>query len=161
MKAIYRLLPLMLALAACKTTPRADTASAGSESETAVSPTAAAAEIPVEQRAVKRWELLVAGKPEDAYEYLTPGYRQTRNKEDYTQLILNRPIQWTGVSYLDKLCESADACSVKVKIKFKLDSPIPGVGVIHSENPQQEQWIRSDGQWYFLPSVAPAVKGLR
>jgi len=145
---------LALALAACKTTSVETGTSTGSDKVTpsaapgtALTSTDPNTSLPL--RSALRWNLIIEGKPELAYDYLSPGYRATRERGDYANRISNRPIKWTKIAYVDHDCGSIDACSVKLNIDFKLN--MPQVGEVESTDVLIEQWVKSDGQWYFLP----------
>lgn len=104
----------------------------------------------VEQRAIERWNFLIAHEAEKAWDYLTPGYRATITREDYAAAMNHRPVQWTSVNYVDRHCE-ADRCSVTLNVRYSLK--MAGVGSpVESASPQTETWIRTRGTWYFLPS---------
>jgi hypothetical protein len=146
---------LALALAACKTTRTETGANTGADkvmpgaapAATALNSTDPNTSLPL--RSAMRWNLIIEGKPEQAYDYLSPGYRSTREREDYATRIRNRPVKWTKVAYADHDCASTDACSVKINIDYKIN--MPQVGEVESTDVLIEQWVKSDGQWYFLP----------
>jgi hypothetical protein len=147
---------LALALAACKTTQTQNDGSGGADKvlpgATPATATALASEDPntsLPLRSALRWNLIIEGKPELAYDYLSPGYKSTRERDDYANRIRNRPVKWTKIAYVDHDCGSEDACSVKLNIDFKLN--MPQVGEVESTDVLIEQWVKSDGQWYFLP----------
>jgi hypothetical protein len=100
-------------------------------------------------RSVQRWSWIIEGKPELAYDLMSPGYRSTRTRDDYATRMLNRPVKWTKAEYVDHDCSSEEACLVKVKIDFKIT--MPQVGEVESTDVLLERWVRSDAQWFFLP----------
>lgn len=105
----------------------------------------------IDKRSVERWNYLIAHQAEKAYDYLTPGYRATKTREDYASAMNNRPVQWKKAVFEDKQCDG-DRCDVSVTIDYSM--PIPGVNGRRSEaqSTQHETWIRLDGQWYYLPN---------
>jgi hypothetical protein len=105
----------------------------------------------VEERALARWNLLVARDGAGAYEYLTPGYRSTHPKEVYAAAMSSRPVKWTKAEFLDKECPDADTCTVRLVISFELRMAA-GVGTVSSIDMQKEKWIRIKGEWYHLPA---------
>lgn len=109
---------------------------------------------PPEERAAERWELLVAGKPDQAWDYLTPGYRETRPRELYAAEISVRQVRWTGAEVMGVECPEQDRCIVKVKIHYSLRSHARGVGMIESFTVSDETWIRSGQGWFHLPPDA-------
>lgn len=106
----------------------------------------------VEERAVKRWEMLIAHKASDAYEYLTPGYRSTHPKEVYAAAMSSRPIKWTKVEYMDKDCPDENTCTVRLVIDFEMRIAAGIPGPVASIDVQKEKWLRIKGQWYHLPA---------
>lgn len=106
---------------------------------------------PVGERAVARWQHIIAGRFADAYALLSPGYRQTISQPDYEMAIRNRPLRWTDASYMDQSCTSDDLCTVKIMLNFEVQ--MPSVGVVKSQDVLEEKWIRSEGDWYFLPTT--------
>ena len=136
---------LLAALAACSTpsTTRPDAAAP---------PVTKATGSQVEQRALARWELLIAGKTADAYNYLSPGYRELKSQEVYAADMLNRPVKWTKAELVGSECpKGAEYCDVTVNIYYELQSTLPGVGELKSYSPVSERWISSQGSWYFVP----------
>ena len=53
----------------------------------------------VEKRAVERWNYLVARQAEKAYDYLSPGTRETQTRESYAASMNNRPVKWTAAKF--------------------------------------------------------------
>ena len=49
----------------------------------------------VDTRAVERWNYLIAHQAEKAYDYLSPGTRETQTRESYAAAMNNRPVKWT------------------------------------------------------------------
>jgi hypothetical protein len=106
----------------------------------------------VEQRAVERWNYLIAHQAEKAYDYLTPGTRETQTREAYAASMNARPVKWTAAKFNRKECD-ADRCKVYVDVSYSL--VMPGTGAvgkpIESSSTQSETWVRVDNGWYFLP----------
>ena len=103
----------------------------------------------VEQRAVERWNLLIAHQAEKAYDYLTPGYRLTMPRDKYAARMNDTALRWTGAHFGSRKCD-ADTCTVTMMIDVQVI--MPGVGKPQPTTmPVEERWIRSDKVWYFLP----------
>jgi hypothetical protein len=106
----------------------------------------------VEERAVKRWELLIAHNAAEAYDYLTPGYRATHPKDQYAASMSSRPIKWKKVELMDKDCPEEDTCNVRLIVDFELRIAAGIPGPVASTDVQKEKWLRVKGQWYHLPA---------
>jgi hypothetical protein len=106
----------------------------------------------VEKRAVERWNFLIARQAEKAYDYLTPGTRETRTRESYATAMNSRPVKWTAAKFNHKECD-ADRCKVYIDVSYSVT--MPGGGAlgkpVESTSTQSETWVRVQDDWYFLP----------
>ena len=102
----------------------------------------------VQERAIKRWELLIAHKAEDAYDYLSPGFRTTKSRDDYAHEMNYRPVAWKAVHFMDQQCE-ADTCTVRLEMEFSV--PMRGAPKASGVSVVEEKWIRVSKDWFFLP----------
>jgi len=124
------LLAVML-LSACATTP-------------------ASPEDIVKERAQARWDALLNGDFATAYSYFSPGYRSATTVVDFEIGIRMRKVQYRTAEFQDHSCEN-NVCTVRLKVGYKLAKPVPGMTDWESESVVSEQWIKSDGNWWFLP----------
>ena len=106
----------------------------------------------VEKRAVDRWNFLISHQAEKAYDYLSPGTRETQTRESYATAMNSRPVRWTAAKYNHKECD-ADRCKVYIDVTYSV--AMPGAGAIgkpiESTSTQTETWVRVKDDWYFLP----------
>src|SRR5215470_5260667 len=79
----------------------------------------------VEQRALARWNLLIAHQADKAYDYLTPGYRLTVSREKYAAQMNDTALRWKAAHAGGHSCE-ADTCTVTVMVDVQV--PMPGIG---------------------------------
>ncbi len=108
---------------------------------------------PPEERALARWKLLIASEAAKAYDYLSPGVRSSRTREAYAAEMTARPVRWESVArHGTPVCETPDACIVKVLVTYSMDVPLPNVGRVSSPSVLEEKWILIDGVWYHVPS---------
>lgn len=151
MNLIFRTLVItaVVVLSACSTTKPA--MPANGEQVVQSMPTEAQGK-QIGKRAEQRWKNIIGKKFDDAYEMLSPGYRQTHDKKEYAEVIANRPVHWTKATYIGHECESAEVCTIRVNIEF--DVLMPSVGKVKSENVVNEKWIRIENDWYFFPDNA-------
>jgi hypothetical protein len=104
----------------------------------------------VDRRSVERWNHLIAHEAEKAYDYLTPGVRQTQTREAYASAMNNRAVQWKAAKFKQKTCD-AERCSAEVEVTYTVAMPGMGGKTMESTSVQSEVWILSGGEWYFLP----------
>jgi len=137
-------------LAACQTgggTRSADNSRADSRQDSAMT-----TQERIKARSVMRWELLIDKKFEEAYELLSPGYREVRPREDYVKIMRGRPVQWTRVLFKQAKCE-AESCIVDIEIHAQFEMPVMRVGTVDTLTVLTENWILSDGEWYLVPAA--------
>lgn len=145
------ILAIGLLLAGCAsegTRPDAKSAGKAAKSEDKV----------VEKRAVERWEFLIKHEAEKAYDYLSPGFRATKKREDYAKEMNNRPVRWTRVLPYRTICDKPDVCVLDLQIDFA--TKMPGVGTdVSSVGFVKETWLRTRGKWYLLPEAKTETGG--
>ena len=104
----------------------------------------------VQARANQRWQLLIAGKFDNAYEMLAPGYRAVKSPDAYKN-DASPMVKWLSAEALSVTCDSSEACNAKIKLEAKpvlARGATPGNIVTHFD----EKWILVDGQWWHFPN---------
>lgn len=104
----------------------------------------------IEQRAQARWDALLTGDYASAYAFCSPGYRSTVSATDYEIGIRLKRVKWTSASYLDHDCEE-NTCKVRFQMGYRVNSPVPGVEVWNGYDRIEDQWIKTGGEWWYLP----------
>lgn len=104
----------------------------------------------VAERAQARWDALLAGDLEGAYEYFSPGYRSTVSVIDFAVDLRTRRIGWISAEYLEHNCEGS-RCTVKFDLGYRVRRPVPGLDVWNGTDRIEENWIKTKGQWWYLP----------
>lgn len=104
----------------------------------------------VSARATERWQLLVASKFAEAYEYLSPGYRDVVDFAEYDKQLQARQIRWIDARATDAEC-AAEKCQVRIQMNYVVRVPTLGVGEVPVTTTLTETWLASEGSWYFLP----------
>lgn len=105
-----------------------------------------------DQRALERWQLVIDGKYEQAYDYLSPGARELQTRESYVAAIAARPVTYLGVEPAEKHCDDSGlACTVISNVTFSVISNVQGVGKMQAQSMVEERWINSGGRWYLVP----------
>lgn len=133
-----------LALAGCATSGTAEKSNAGK-----VDSNAAAI---AQKRAIERWDLLISHQAEKAYDYLSPGYRGTKKREEYAAEMNSRPVGWSKVYPSTEICDKPDVCTISLAVEYEVK--MPGVGKpVNSIGYVTETWIKSKGKWWHLPGA--------
>lgn len=122
---------LALVLSGCATAPRGEDAL-------------------VVERAQARWDAVVAGDLETAYAYYTPGYRSTHSVIDYALKVRTARVKWTSAEYLRHDC-AEDRCTVVFSLDYRVAAPVPGMKVWDSKSTVEDTWVRTRGEWWYLP----------
>lgn len=104
---------------------------------------------PVEERAQERWDLLVAGEYGEAWEYLSPSYRELVPRSDYAEDMRRQPMKWLEAEVVGSECE-ADACRVLVEGVYQ---PVRAQGKLKDmtmPRELEEQWMLAEGAWWHV-----------
>ena len=104
----------------------------------------------IKERAVQRWDLLIAHQADKAWDFLSPGYRATKTRAQYNDEMNSRGIRWSKVGFGSQDCEG-DTCKVHLFVDYSMKMGGPA-GMVKSSAPLQETWVRVDGKWYYLPN---------
>ncbi|HET8940551.1 MAG TPA: hypothetical protein VFN13_01005 [Rudaea sp.] len=110
----------------------------------------------IKQRAVQRWDYLIAHQAEKAYDFLSPGFRATKTRDAYAREMNGRGVHWSKVHFGSQKCD-ADVCKVHLVIDYSMQMGGPA-GVVKSSGFVVETWIKTDGHWYFLPDPLTPTK---
>ena len=102
------------------------------------------------ERAQARWDAVAAWDLETAYTYFSPGFRSSHSLIDFGVSQRLRRVHYTSANYLEHSCE-ASRCLLKFKVGFKVNNPVPGASVFESASTIEDTWIKTDGQWWYLP----------
>jgi hypothetical protein len=109
----------------------------------------------VEARATERWDFLIKHQAEKAYDYLTPGFRQTITRQKYADQKNDPAARWKSAKVSGHSCD-ADSCTVTVQIGTEVR--IPGLAKAQFATlPTEEHWVRSGREWYYLPDTRMKV----
>jgi len=152
------ILAIVLLLAGCASESTRPSSVEGEKGTTASSPAnSGPVNKVVEQRALQRWDLLINHQAEKAYDYLSPGFRATKKREDYATEMNNRPVKWSKVLPYRQNCAKPDVCILDLQIDANIK--MPGVGEVSSLGFVKETWIKSQGKWFFVPEGQKGAGG--
>ncbi len=104
----------------------------------------------LKERAKKRWELLIAGKGEAAFDFLSAGVKSSLNRSAYANDMRSRPVKWISAEALDAKCEAA-SCEVRMLMTVSFATPSSGVEVMESQAGTTERWIKVGDGWFHIP----------
>jgi hypothetical protein len=104
----------------------------------------------IRQRAQARWDAVLAGDYDTAYGLYSPGYRSSHSRVDFEIEQRLRRIKWSSAEVQESSCE-ADVCTVVTRVAYQVAGAVPGVPDWKSKKDVKERWVRTDGQWWFLP----------
>ncbi|MGI9289781.1 MAG: hypothetical protein ACR2QG_00730 [Gammaproteobacteria bacterium] len=127
----FMMLVVLFVVSACATTPQAEPKG-------------------VAQLAQERWDTLLSGDLGAAYEYLSPGYRSSVNSMQYQRKVLLQKVRWTGAEFVSSDCLES-TCKVQISLDFSLIGVLPGVRRFDGNQSVEENWIKSEGRWWFVP----------
>ena len=102
------------------------------------------------ERVQARWDAVLASDYATAYTYYSPGYRARASATDLEIKLRMQRVKWISARYLDNNC-AGEICTVNVDIDYRVSSPVPGVDAWNGFDRAKEQWVRIDGEWWFVP----------
>jgi hypothetical protein len=108
------------------------------------------AEESVRMRAGERWQALIGGLLEKAYEYEVPEYRKIFNVEQYRRNI-HGVGKWKKAEVVDVAC--MEKCVVTMRIHATINNARWG-DTMDMSSLLKEQWMRDtgSGEWFHLSS---------
>lgn len=98
----------------------------------------------VKQRALERWQALIHGDFDKAYDYLSPGYRAVNPLNLYRGRF-GHAVVWEQAGIKQIAC-TAKACEVTVSIHYRYPARN-----YQGESTVEERWIGEDNHWWLLP----------
>ncbi|MDP2827027.1 MAG: hypothetical protein Q8O37_00310 [Sulfuricellaceae bacterium] len=96
----------------------------------------------VRDLASERWAALIAGKMDDAYQYLSPATRETQSLELYKSR--TRPGRWKKATVDSVVC-AQDKCDVVVLLEYSYKD------MKSIESRLEEAWLLNGGKWWYVP----------
>lgn len=108
------------------------------------------AETRVGERAQARWDALLADDVETAWGYFSPGYRSGLSLSSYYRRLAAMRLRYTAARVIKSDC-SEKVCKVRISVDYSVYGAVPGVDRFDTTSEVTENWIHTDGAWYFLP----------
>lgn len=108
-------------------------------------------EVAVRERAAQRWQALIDGKYQDAYDMLAPGVRALQSFKAYSNSI-GAGATWTAAEVTRVDCnDKQDNCTATVRVESKALMPGGSFKVVPLTTHLAEIWIKQDNQWWLFP----------
>ncbi len=104
----------------------------------------------VEERAQQKWDAQVAREWKKVYDFLTPAKRKVVTPEAFAGRMAAGALLYDSAKVEKAECEQ-DSCKVTVKVTYTYNGRITAMRGMKSTSRVEERWIRSQGQWWFVP----------
>lgn len=106
-------------------------------------------EQPFDERVLARWDYLIERDFEAAWEYFSPGYRQTHPVTEFAGDMGRRPIRWHEAELAAIDCPEDDLCDVRVRVVYSVTNAPQGMSRMRIPMVLDERWVRLEGQWWY------------
>ncbi len=104
----------------------------------------------VEIKSVAWLKAMVAQEWEKTYPFTSPGYRSGVNQTQHIVKMASRRVGWLGGEIISSQCDG-EACTVDIRVVFKLYSPVRGVTSFESFEVVHENWVKLNNEWWLVP----------
>lgn len=111
-----------------------------------VKPVSEAEEARLRERVDGRWQALIQGEFQSAYEYELPSFRERTSFEQYRGRF-GQAVEWHMVTITDVSYDSPEVARVRVAIDHSF-TPSSGAQVVRTVSGMRETWLKRDGQWW-------------
>ncbi len=100
-----------------------------------------------------RWSGIIEKDFEQAYEYFSPGYKETETIESFKLRMLTAQInlEWTQGKFVSADCEDEAICEVTVQLDYKYTFAKRSLGGVEVQTEVTENWIKLEEKWHFVP----------
>jgi len=108
----------------------------------------------VKALANQRWQYLIAGDFDKAYEMATPSYRQLRDVRYYRNKRGVTPVKWLAAEVIKAECVPAKEptkCTVRIKLDSKPLVRTKFDGVLSTG--MNETWVYENGRWWMFETL--------
>lgn len=102
----------------------------------------------LQQRAETRWNALIKGDYEAAYEFLSPAQRSVVSLQQYKRST-GGVVQWLVAKVDDIRYDLPTVAAVSVAVTYRFVPPGSGGKAVESVRQMQEKWLYKDGGWWY------------
>jgi hypothetical protein len=106
-------------------------------------------DLALKSRVEARWNALISGDLELAYKLMSANSRKIYSLADFRQD--TKPGRWKRVTVVGAKCEEKELCLVTVGVV--VGYRVKNAGEIDTEVLRSEDWIFSEGDWYFVRKI--------
>ncbi len=99
----------------------------------------------VRARAQARWNAMLAGDLQQAYQFLSPASRAVMSFENF-RARFGAMASWKSAEVFKVTCEQPDHCLATIKVTYQPLLPRGSIGTI--ETSVDEVWLLESGQWW-------------
>lgn len=89
----------------------------------------------------ERWDFLIAGNLDKAYDYISPAGRSVTSLNDYKLRI--KPGSWKSIEVKKVSCEP-ELCKADFILNYRI------LGAIDTKNEFTETWVKEGNDWWFV-----------
>ena len=98
-------------------------------------------------RVLARWDALIAGNFDKAYEFETPAYRSVFSIQQYRGRF-GSAVGWKSARILSTKYDENHTVAVSVAVDY--EALVSGAGNVRSVREMPEKWLYSDGEWWYI-----------
>lgn len=115
------------------------------------------AEEAITERATARWDALISGDKQSAYELLTPATREALPFALWRNHFGSAAVTWKSASVKDIICIEVDMCRVVLTLDYTVSVPQFGIRDQPRSRPIHETWLLVDNEWWYYPAALPPL----
>lgn len=104
-------------------------------------------EAQLKERVLARWQALIKGDFDAAYQFETPAYRSIYTPSQFRYQFGNQTL-WHMANVMDIHYDDPIMARVRVEVAYRYAEPAKGRGMQNMAQQVNETWLRKEGQWW-------------
>ena len=105
----------------------------------------------LDNRVVTYWNYKINKDFNNAYKFLSPGWKKNESESQYNQRLMDSKVDWISVKLIDKKCKQNNLCQVNLAIEYEYSFRGSFGDKIKVPSTVAENWIMKDNVWYNVP----------
>jgi hypothetical protein len=101
----------------------------------------------LKERVLARWQALIKGDFDAAYQFETPAYRAVYTPDQFRYQFGNQTL-WRMANVMNIHYDDPIVARVQVEVAYRYAEPEKGRGVQSMTHQVSETWLRKEGQWW-------------